>query len=223
MRHFDDEFAELQIRLNQMASLAQSMFRMVRSAITAPNAQVDDQLAQMEEQLDQVQIEIDEEIVRLMTVYSPVASDLRNLIVMMHLTSQLERVGDQAMNANECLTLMDAKIGRPDMSSLKDIAILVGAMLDGAIGAYFDKDVELARRVSAQDHLVDAKNAQLIKDCLSDQRVHQVLEGSSEVADVLVMILLSRHLERIADQAANVCKEVVYMVEGRDVRHAPDI
>ena len=220
MKKFDNEFADLQLQMTEMADLTKSMFRLVCEALEDPSRQVHAEVAEREDQLDKSQIDIDQEVVRLMTVYSPVATDLRNLIVTMHITSQLERIGDQVVNVCETLALMDSDAQRPDNSDLITMATQVGKMLEGALDSYFERDVLMARKVWDQDDLIDARNAQIIKKLLSVQVLDGVLKGTEDVADALAQILLARHLERIADQSVNICKEVVYMVEGHDVRHA---
>ena len=219
MKKFDNELADLQLHMKAMGDLTRDMFRAVYSALENPSQNVHAEITEKEERLDQSQVDIDREVVRLMTVYSPVATDLRNLIVTMHLTSQLERVGDQVVNICETLALMDADTKRPELSDVTLMAKQVGKMLDGALDSYTHRDVDLARTVWEQDDLIDARNAQIIKKLLSDRILNSVLQGTEDIADALALILLARHLERIADQSVNICKEVVYMVEGFDVRH----
>jgi phosphate transport system protein len=219
VKKFENELADLELRMTDMGNLTKSMLRLACSTLRNPGRQVQEEVADMEDRLDKMQVENDREVVRLMTVYSPVATDLRSLIVTMHLTSQLERIGDQVVNICEALALMDADSERPDMSDLNEMAKLVSAMLAGALDSYFERDIETARRTWSQDDLVDAKNDQIIKQLLSDSVLNGVLNGTEDVADALAQILLARHLERIADQSANISKEVVYMVEGHDVRH----
>lgn len=219
MKKFDNEIAELQSHMRDMGRLTREMFGLVCEGLEQPNNQVHAEVTQLESELDKAQVDIDEEVVRLMTIYSPVASDLRNLVVAMHMTTQLERIGDQVVNICEALALMDTDHQRPGMSDLTSMAKLVGNMLEGALDAYFDRDVQLAKKVWEQDDFIDARNDQITKKLLSYEALSQLLRGKEDVADVLAVILLARHLERIADQSVNICKDIVYMVEGHDVRH----
>jgi phosphate transport system protein len=219
MKKFDNELYDLQNRMMDMAHISRSMFALSQAALRSPHRRVQVEVMALEESLDRAQIEIDQEVVRLMTVHSPVATDLRTLIVCMHVTSQLERIGDQVLNICESVALLESDLQRPAIADLISMADLVSEMLEGALDSFFERDVERARAVWSRDDLVDARNAQIIKKLLSDQVLKDVLTGTEDVADALAQILVARHLERIADQAVNICKEVVYLVEGHDVRH----
>jgi phosphate transport system protein len=92
-------------------------------------------------------------------------------------------------------------------------------MVDDAIDAYFSKNVEKAVATRARDDMVDALNDQVMKELLTDEVLREVLAGATDIGEAVAQILIARYLERIADQATNICKEVVYMVKGSDVRH----
>ena len=219
MKKFANELAELHCQISDMADLTKSMLRIARSALEDPTAQIRDQIWDLESAVDQAQIDIDHEVVKLMTLYSPVATDLRNLIVTMHVTSQLERIADQVINVTQTLELMDSGGKRPNMSDLLGMEKTVSEMFHGALNAFFERDVHMAQVIWAHDDLVDAKNEQIVKKLLSDHVLDGALKGSEDIADKLAQILLARHLERIADQSANICNEVIYLVKGHDVRH----
>jgi phosphate transport system protein len=96
---------------------------------------------------------------------------------------------------------------------------LVCEIVDDALDAYFSKNQEKAVRTRRRDDLVDALNDQVMKELLTDEVLRDVLSGATDIGNAVAQILISRYLERIADQAKNICKEVVYMVKGDDVRH----
>jgi phosphate transport system protein len=156
----------------------------------------------------------------MLTVYSPVATQLRYILVVTHITAQLERIGDQVVNVCEALDLMQTPTDHPVLPDLKKMADLVSRIVTDAAASYFDKDAEKARATRGNDDVVDAMHAQIMKKLLSDEVLHSVLQGTQDIADALAQILIARHLERIADQAVNICKEVVYLVSGDDVRHS---
>jgi phosphate transport system protein len=220
MKKFEHELEELQERMAKMASLTQSMVELATSAVQDRTQDVRKQIDESEATLDRMQTEIDHDAVRMLTVYSPVATQLRYVLVVTHITAQMERIGDQVVNVCESLELMQTDVDHPVLSDLKKMADLVSKIVADAFASYFDKDAEKAQTTRGHDDVVDAMHAQIMKTLLSDEVLHSILKGTQDVADALAQILMARHLERIADQAVNICKEVVYLVSGDDVRHS---
>lgn len=220
MKKFDHELEELQDRMARMASLTQSMVELATSAVHDRTKDVRKQVDESEEELDQMQTDIDHDAVRMLTIYSPVATHLRYILVVTHITAQLERIGDQVVNVCEALELMQTDVDHRVQPDLQKMADLVSQMVADAFSSYFDRDADKAEITRTHDDVVDALHAQIVKKLLSDDVLHGVLKGTQDVADALAQILIARHLERIADQAVNICKEVVYLVRGDDVRHA---
>lgn len=220
MKKFDVELAALQDRMAQMASLTQSMVELARAAVQDLARDVRKEVDECEASLDQMQTEIDHDAVRLLTVYSPVATQLRYVLVVTHITAQLERIGDQVVNVCEALELMQNDVDHRVEADLKKMSDLVSQMVADAFASYFERDATKAEITRSHDDAVDALHAQIMKKLLSDEVLHGVLKGTREIADALAQILIARHLERIADQAVNICKEVIYLVRGADVRHA---
>ena len=219
MKKFETELAALQERIAKMASLTQSMVELGTAAVKDRTTDVRKQIDESEALLDQMQMEIDRDAVRMLTVYSPVATQLRYVLVVTHITAQMERIGDQVVNVCEGLDLMQSDVDHPVLSDLKKMADLVVTIVTNAFASYFDKDADKARATRVHDDAVDAMHAQIMKKLLSDEVLHSVLQGTQDIADALAQILIARHLERIADQAVNICKEVIYLVSGDDVRH----
>ena len=220
MKKFEHEMEELQERMAKMASLTQSMVELATSAVQDRTKDVRKQIDESEATLDRMQTEIDHDAVRMLTVYSPVATQLRYVLVVTHITAQMERIGDQVVNVCEALDLMQTEVDHPVLSDLKKMADLVNTIVADSFSSYFDRDADKAQTTRGHDDVVDAMHAQIMKKLLSDEVLHSVLKGTQDVADALAQILMARHLERIADQAVNICKEVVYLVSGDDVRHS---
>ena len=220
MKKFESELAELQDRMARMASLTQSMVELATSAVQDRTKDVRKQVDEFEISLDQMQMDIDHDAVRMLTVYSPVATQLRYVLVVTHITAQLERIGDQVVNVCEALDLMQTEVDHRVQADLHKMADLASRMVADAFASYFERDAEKAEITRTHDDVVDALHAQIMKKLLSDDVLHGVLKGTQDIADALAQILIARHLERIADQAVNICKEVIYLVRGDDVRHA---
>jgi phosphate transport system protein len=220
MKKFDNELNALNAQLAAMGDLTKQMVRLACHAVKDRSRDVYDEALVMERKVDLMQLAIDKEAVRMLTVYSPVATDLRYLLVGMHVTSQLERIGDQVMNVCESLRMMrSAAVQHPTVETLERMATMVPEVVDEALDAYFSKDAEKAIATRTRDDVIDALNDQVMRDLLTDQVLKDVLSGAENIGEAVAQILISRQLERIADQATNICKEVVYMVRGDDVRH----
>ena len=170
--------------------------------------------------MDQMQLDIDQEVVRLLTVYGPVASDLRYLLTVSKVTSNLERIGDQAVNMCETLRLMKNQSERSTQPQLSHMAQLVQNMLQQSLSAYINKDAKAPETIMGQDDVIDSINDQIARELLSDDIVREAIKAPQDIANIMAQILVARSLERIADQACNICEEVYYLVKGDDVRHS---
>jgi phosphate transport system protein len=167
-----------------------------------------------------MQTDIDHEAIRMLTVYGPVAKDLRYLLVATHVTSQLERIGDQVVNVCQALNLMSSEpAAHPTLAKLHKMADLVCETVDDALDAFFSRNEEKAVTLRRHDDVIDAMNDQVLKELLTEEVLHQVLSKATDIADLVAQILVARNLERIADQAKNICKQLIYLVKGHDVRH----
>ena len=212
MTRLEQELAALKERVLEMGALAESMVADSWQGVIGADA---DRLAQVlasEPRLDRFQVDNDQEAVRLIAKYSPVARDLRFLLMIARITSELERVGDQAVDNCEYASLLrDTPPAARDLSTL---AHAVAGMLHEALQALKDEDPRKAASVMRLDDGVDALYSDIFRYLLehgpSDPQGRARSTGE---------ILLARSLERIADHATNMCEEVFYLVEGADIRH----
>lgn len=220
MKKFDSELESLQHQLSEMGDLSKKMVALTTEAIQDRSRDVHEELDQLENQLNAMQTEIDQQAVRLLAVYGPVAKDLRFLLVCTHVTAKLERMGDLAVNIIQALRLIEGDAEKnPVLPTVHKMAGMVCEIVDDAMDAYFSKNEAKAVTTRRRDDLIDALNDQVMKELLTDKVLQEVLSGATDIGNAVAQILISRYLERIADQATNICKEVVYMVEGADVRH----
>jgi phosphate transport system protein len=219
MKKFDKELAALRTRLVSMGNLAQSMVEMSISAMSNLDA-VYKKILENEDWLDRLELEIDHEAVRLLTVYSPVAADLRFVLAASHVNNYFERIGDQAVSLCHTIDFAGKNLaaGGEAMPKLKQMGELVQGMVRDAILAFVGEDAVLAQKTIGNDDAVDAINDQIMKETLGSAA--QRGGEQKDVASALTQILIARALERFGDQATNICEEVIYMVQGADVRHA---
>jgi len=211
MKKFANDLASLKKRVVEMGDLVASMIERVTRALETRQPDVLREVARREETVNRMQVEIDRESIRLLTVYSPVAGDLRLVFMVSRINSELERIGDQAINMGEYLQLLvsdDASRPFPESSRM---ARLVLGMFGDALSAFYVQDQPKAEAVIARDDVIDAINHEVLRRCLHAAR--------DDLAHAVAEILWARSLERIADQTTNICEEVIYIVSGRDIRH----
>ena len=212
--HFDQELTQAKDLLLRMSSLAEQAVATALKSLV----QHDDALAQVvhdgDSQLDTLQKEIDERCVELIALRQPKARDLRFLIVVMKIAAELERVGDQAVNiAHRALALNQ----EPQLKPFIDIPRMAGlscGMIHSAIDSLvYSKSAE-AQEVIQSDDDVDQLETQLHRELTSF-----MLEDPHTITRAMNLISISHSLERIGDHAVNIAEEVVYLCEGRDIRH----
>ena len=213
--HFDQELTQTKDRLLRMSSLAESAVATALKGLV----QRDDALAQNvlagDSQLDNLQKEIDERCVELIALRQPKARDLRFLIVM-KIAAELERVGDQAVNiANRVLALNREPQLKPfvDIPRMSDLSC---GMIRTVLDAFVYGKIEVARQVIGNDDEVDQLETQLHRELTSF-----MLEDPHTITRALSLNGVAHSLERIGDHAVNIAEEVVYLYEGRDIRHQP--
>lgn len=220
MKKFENDLDDLQKRLSEMADLARSMVVKTADALKDRTLDLCADVSDLETKLNQMQTDIDHEAIRMLTIYGPVASDLRYLLVVTHVTAQLERMGDQAVNICQSLRLMkSAPPGHAPAATIGRMADLACEMVDDALDAFFSRNEEKAVATRRRDDVVDAMNDQVTKELLAQETVGEGSREVTSVADIVAEILVAHSLERVADQAKNICKQVVYLVKAEDVRH----
>jgi phosphate transport system protein len=214
MKKFEQELATLKQRVMEMGGVAESMMAWASAALVGRDRALIQKVQANEPKLDQYQLEIDSEAIRLITIYTPIAKDLRFLLMVARINSELERIGDQALNNCEyVLLLLSAPPAQP-LRDLSRMSELTRGMVHDALQAFHDEDTERAQQVLRADDDVDALNSQTFRDLLTDKSV-----TPDTINQCMTLILLARSLERIADHATNICEEVIYLVKGEDVRH----
>lgn len=217
-RHFERDLEELKERLLWMGSLAErAVHQSIHSVLDA-----DEKLARAvldeEPVINELQIEIDDRVVQLLALYQLMAADLRFVLAVSRINSDLERIGDQAVNIAQSATRV---IRHPRVKPYVDLprmSELAEAMVRDSLNALVHKDVDLAKKILLRDDEVDSLRDQIFRELLS-----YMMGDSAVVFPAFELILVAKNLERIGDHATNIAEDVIYMVAGSDVRHAaPD-
>ena len=215
MHHLQQELTALKRRVSEMGALATAMVAGALEALVSPDPQHIAAVIGSEPALDRRQIEIDAEAIRLLTIYSPAARDLRFLLMIARVTSELERIGDEAVDNCEYLRLLTTP---QPLHELDQMSTIVLGMVRNSLAAFDREDTRGAQAVMALDDRVDALNADIVRRLLEQPAV-----GAEPRARSLSLVLLARSLERMADHATNICEEVFYMVVGADIRHQSEV
>jgi len=214
LRHFSIELDALHQRLLQMGGLVESSIRKSIRSLVDRDRNMADQVFQEEERINQLEIEIDNLGTRLLALHQPVARDLRFLTAALKINTDLERMGDLAVNITErAISLMAVPPIRP-LIDIPKMASLVEAMLLRSLDAFVNNDAGIARAVLVSDDEVDA-----LRDAIYKELVTFMQQDPTVVQCAVDLMFVARDLERIADHATNIAEDVVYLVQGIDVRH----
>ena len=216
VRHFQDELEALKARLREMGGLAEERVRAAVQGIVSRDLQIIDRVMRSDESINALHIEIDDRCFRLLALHQPMATDLRAIVAAVKINTDLERVGDLAVNIAEAAR---GYVGHPPVKQLIDIpemGDIAQGMLRDALDAYVRRDTGLAQQVLNADDRLDALKTHVFRELLNI-----MLHDGATVEPSIDLILVSRHLERIGDHATNIAEDVIFMVSALDVRHPP--
>jgi phosphate transport system protein len=213
-RHFDEELGELKKKLLRMAALAEDQITKALSALVSRDSGLAGRVIERDHEVNALDVEIDEDCIRLLALHQPTAGDLRFITTAMKIATELERISDLAENVCErAIELNEEPQLKPylDIPRMGDWAL---TMVKESIDAFVRADAGLARKVLKDDDFVDDLMHQLFRELLSF-----MLEDPRTTSRSIRLTFVAKYLERIADHATNVAELVVYMVEGKIIRH----
>lgn len=217
-RHLDEELKELHKYILKMGALAQeAIFKSIEALKNCDKAQAKDVIT-ADSKIDDLELDIDEKCIDLIARYQPMAGDLRFITTGMKINAELERIADLAVDiCQRVLTLIDKPLLKP-LIDIPKLSVIAQNMVRDAIDSFIKKDVELAKKVMASDTEADK-----LRNKVSDELVNGYMAKDASTADRAVpLLLIARHLERICDHTTNIAEDVVYMVEGKVVKHHKD-
>ncbi len=213
-RHFDEELKDLKQKLLHMADTAQEMIGFSVKALTERKEALADRVFELEEKVNHMEIEIEDAVLKLLALRQPAAGDLRLLTAILKINNDLERVADQAVNISEIAVDL---LKEPPLKPLIDIphmALLAQKMIKKSLDAFVNHDPALAQDVCRHDDEVDGLNDQIFRVLLTT-----MMEDPKSITRAVDLILISRNLERIADHATNIGEEVIFIEEGKNIKH----
>ncbi len=212
--HFEEELQTLKNRLLTMGALVEERAHQAIKALINRSQESAEQIIASDKEVNDLQIDVDERCLRLLATQTPLASDLRLITSAMKINSDLERIGDQAVNIAENVIKL---LPQPPLKPLIDIprmAEIAQQMTRDALDSFVKRDVALARDVLRRDDEVDSLKDQVFRELLT-----YMMADPGTIQRALALILISRNLERIADHATNIAEDVIFLVEAKDVRH----
>jgi len=213
-RHFQEELEQLKTRLLEMGGLAEEQVRLAVKALTERDRELVALALNGDEPINRLHIEIDGRCFTLLALHQPMDVDLRAIVAAVKINTDLERVGDLAINIAEAARRYAQHAPVKKLIDIPRMANIAQNMLRDSLDAFVRRDTELAQRVLSEDDKLDDLKTQIFRELLT-----YMLQDPGTIEGALDLILISRHLERIGDHATNIAEDVIFMVSARDVRH----
>lgn len=216
VRQFEIELQELHNQLLEMGALVASSVHRSILALTDKSEDLAHQVLRDESRVDQMEIQIDELATRLIATQQPVARDMRLIVVAIKINTELERMGDLAVNITErSLSLMhQPRVNEAIYHDIVELSNMVEHMVMSCLDAFVKQDTDAARNIVAADDTVDRLRTKI------GQQLITIMQADPQIIPFALHLMFSaRSLERIADHATNIAEEVVFLVKGIDVRH----
>jgi len=216
VRHFQEELETLQARLLEMGGLAEERVRAALQGLVTRDTATIERVMRGDEPINELHIEVDNRCFTLLALYQPMATDLRSIVAAVKINTDLERVGDLAVNIAEAAQRYTNHAPVKKLIDIPQMGEIAQVMLRDSLDAFVQRDTTLAKRVLSEDDRLDALKTLVFRELLAC-----MLEDGTTVEPALDLILISRHLERIGDHATNIAEDVIFMVSALDVRHLP--
>ncbi len=214
LRHFDEELEQLRATLLRMGGLAEKQLHDALQALTARDSALAERVIEDDHRVNALDVEIDEECIRLLALHQPAARDLRLITTAMKIASELERIGDLAESISTRTIELNEE---PQLKPYIDIPRMGNwacVMVKESLDAFLNRDVQLAEKVLKDDDFVDDLMGQLFRELLS-----YMIEEPRTISRAIRLLFVAKSIERVADHATNIAELVVYLVQGKIIRH----
>jgi phosphate transport system protein len=212
-RRYEEELAHLRQLILEMGGLVERQIGDAAASLASSDRELAERTIERDHQVNRYDVDIDEECLRLLALHQPAAKDLRLITTSLKITTDLERVGDMAVNI--CERAIDlSETPAPLQVDLPRMADTVRKMLRESLDAFVREDTDLALSVCKEDDTIDAMHAQMFADLLG-----RMTRDPSVVVVGTAHLFVSKYLERIADHATNIAEMVIFMVKGKSIRH----
>jgi phosphate transport system protein len=212
---FIKELDNIKKMILSLGALVEERVRLAAEAVENKDAEAAQRIIKTDYEIDEMEVEIEEECLKVLALHQPVAIDLRFLIAVIKINNDLERIGDQAVNIAQRVSVLAKRNDKDFDFDYAQMAEKAETMLRMSLDALVNLDEDLASKVVTMDDEVD----QIQKDAY-DRIKTAMIENTDKIGYMINLLLISRHLERLADHATNIAEEVIYLVEGEIVRHS---
>jgi phosphate transport system protein len=213
-RHLERELENLKKKILTLGAMVEGNIEKALLSLTRHKAQWANEVMESDHEIDRAEVEIEEDCLKILALYQPAAIDLRYVVGILKMNTDLERMGDLAVNIAERSAYLADKKGTDLFLDFTTMGEKTIAMVKKALDSLIRMDPSLAREVCVADDEVDIMNREILIS------IQQHIEKNPKEVKLLVhLLLVSRHLERIADQATNIAEDVIYMTEGTIIRH----
>lgn len=214
-QQFEKELQDVRSRVLAMGGLLEQQVSNALEALMTGNTELARLAIDTDKEVNSLEMSIDEECIQIIALRQPTAGDLRLVTGILKTITDLERIGDEATSiARMALNLSEKDRPKKNYRELQSLGNHVCTMLRDALDAFARFDVDQAVKVASEDQYIDAEYESIVR-----QLITYMMEDPRAITRVIDMIWSARSLERIADHAHNVCKHIIYLVEGKDVRH----
>jgi phosphate transport system protein len=214
-RHFHDQIDELKARLLAMSTRAEEMIEQAVDALLHNDHGIAEMVVTSDAELNALEVEIEDRAVALLALQQPMARDLRFIVGAIRVSSDLERIGDHAVNiAQSSLRLIEQRATLVPDPEIEDMARRARIMLSDSLDAFLRSDGALGRKVCQADDAVDALHDSIFRILLT-----HMMGDARTITPSLELLLVSRNLERVADLATNIGEDAVYLAEGKQIKH----
>lgn len=215
MKHFQRELDKIKKMILSLGALVEQRVHRIKIAIEERDVDLAKEIRFLDHEIDEMEVEIEEECLKIIALHQPVAADLRFLIAVIKINNDLERIGDQVVNIAQRVMSIAKRPVAPYAFDYSTMADKAESMLRMSLDSLVNQDLDLAINVLHLDDEVDN-----FKNEAYDRIKQAMADGATEdVGYMINLLLISRHIERLADHATNIAEEVVYMIEGEIVRH----
>ena len=215
---FDLELRELKEKLLYEGDLVEKAFQDAIKALLERNSQIAEKVVEDDDIIDAKEVEIDEFCLKLLALRQPAARDLRFITTAIKVNYDLERIGDLAVNVSEHVLELNKESQLKPYIDLPTMASIVQTMVKESLEAFVKEDVELAMKVTRGDERVDQLHDQIFRELLT-----YMGQDLRTITRATRLLFISKHLERAADHAVNIAELVIFMVEGKIIRHLKPI
>lgn len=216
--HFQQELNELKENLLKMAGLAEQAIRNAVEALVGRNTPLAEKTIAEDQKINEMEILIDEACLKLLALHQPLAADLRFITSAMRINTELERIGDQAVNIAERVISLNQEPQLKPYIDIPRMAQITQSMVKDVLDSFVNGDTQLARSVCEDDDLVDALNDQVFRELLT-----YMMSDPKTITRAVHLIIVSRCLERIADHTTNIAEGVIFMVQALVIKHHADV